>query len=73
MVFPDGTPESTMALAQERGLTFPILSDPERTLFNRWNPAGGTPNTTILGRGVRVEQIEGGWHRQMLEDFLAGQ
>lgn len=71
MVFYDGTPETAAAFAEERGLTFPVLSDPNRELFNRWDPAGTTPSTTLISRGVRVHDIDTTWHTAMLEELLA--
>lgn len=70
MVFYDGTPEKTRAFAEEAGLTFPVLSDPDRVLFDRWNEAGATPSTTMLGRGVRVHEIDTTWYPAMIEELL---
>jgi len=71
MIFYDGTPESTREFAQEKGLTFPILSDPDRKVFNRWNPAGGTPSTTLIGRGARVHEVDTTWYPALIEELLA--
>ena len=71
MVFYDGTPETTAAFAQERGLTFPILSDPDRVVFDRWNPSGGTPSTTMLARGARVHAVDTTWYPAQIEELLA--
>lgn len=70
MVFYDGTPETTKAFADERNLNFPILSDPDKTVFDRWNPSGGTPSTTVLGRGVEVHAVDTTWHTAMLEELM---
>lgn len=71
MVFYDGTPETTAAFAQEKGLTFPVLSDPDRRVFDRWDPEGVTPSSTLLSRGVKVHDIDTSWHTAMLEELLA--
>ena len=72
MVFYDGTPESMKEFADEKGLTFPVLSDPNKEVFGRWNPTSATPKTTLIDRGVEVYEVDTTWYPQMLEDLLYG-
>jgi len=72
MVFYDGTPDSLMELANEKGLTFPLLSDPDKTVFGRWNPESATPKTTLLERGAKVYEVDSAWRPALIEELLYG-
>ncbi len=70
MIFADGTVEKTSQFAKEKGLTFPVLSDPDRVVFDRWNAAGATPSTTMLAKGLVVHEIDTVWYPAMIEELL---
>lgn len=73
MVMYDATPESARAFAEEKDLSFPVLSDPSGALFARWDPSGDTPSTTILDRWTTVWSIDRTWYLAMLEEVLYGE
>ena len=66
----DGTPDDTMALAQEKDLNYPILIDTEHTLFERWNPQNKLPSTTMIRRGSVVHSIDQTWYTDLIEDLV---
>ena len=70
MVMYDGTSSSTMALAEEMGLTYPILSDPNGELFDRWDPDYFTPSTTFVARGGVVEMVDTVWYQSLVEELV---
>lgn len=72
MVMYDATPETAYAFAQDKGLSFPVLSDPSGMVFARWDPSGDTPSTTIVDRQTTVWSIDRTWYLAMLEEVLYG-
>jgi hypothetical protein len=70
MVMYDGTSAASMQLANELGLTFPVLSDPELEVFDRLNPNGETPKSTFLSEGLVVEHVSVGWYPGLVEELL---
>lgn len=71
MVMYDGTPDGAMGLADELGLTFPVLSDPSLEVFERFNPNGETPTSTFIVEGSVVHTIDVGWYPGLIEEILA--
>jgi len=72
MVMYDGDPASALALGEDIGLTFPILSDPDGELFERWDPSYTTPSTTLIDKGSEVWATETTWYTAQLEELLYG-
>jgi len=70
MVMWDGGSETAAALADEYDLTFPILHDPNMELFNRWNPTGATPSSTMIDRGVEVYDFDIAWYQDLIESLV---
>ena len=60
------TPEDAASWANQYGLTFPVLADPNKTLVNyiRTDPnfsgGYGLPNKQLLSPGMQVEIVNGG-------------
>ena len=73
LIMYDGTPESMMQLAEERDLTFPVLADPEMTVFDRFDPEYITPSSTFLVPGSEVHSIDVSWHNALVEEVLYGE
>ena len=73
MVMYDGTSAAAMDLANELGLTFPVLSDPGLEVFDRFNPTGETPNSAFILPGAEVHSTEVGWYPALVEDLLYGE
>ncbi len=73
MVMVDGSPDQNRALADELGLTFPVLSDTRMELFDRWDPSGETPSGTFLERGSVVSEIDVIWYPGMIEELVYGE
>jgi len=72
MVMYDGDSASALALGEQLGLTFPILSDPTGELFTRWDPSYTTPSTTLIDKGSTVWATETTWYTAQLEELLYG-
>ncbi len=66
----DGTVEDTMALAEEKGLNYPVLIDTTHELFNRWNELNKMPSTTMIRRGNVVHSIDQTWHTALIEELV---
>lgn len=73
MVMYDGTAEANMALAEELGLTFPILSDPGGEVFSRFNPDGETPQSAFIAEGMTVHTLDVIWYPALVEEVLYGE
>lgn len=73
MVMYDGTPDSTRGLADELGLTFPILSDPSGEVFRRFNPDSDTPESAFIEAGMTVHSLDVIWYPALIEDVLYGE
>ena len=50
VLFHDGNLDRNIEYAETYGLNFPILSDIDFEVFNRWNPTMQTPSTTFISR-----------------------
>ena len=70
MVMYDGDPSEVVALAEEQGLTFPILVDPGNEVFGRWDPKRITPSTTLIAKGAVVQAIDTQWYNDMIEEMV---
>ncbi len=70
MVMYDTTSAEAAAYAAEKNLSFPILSDPNREVFARWDPSITVPNSTIIDRGALVAEIDTAWYQSMLEAYV---
>ncbi len=70
MVMYDGTPEAARRLADELGLTYPVLSDPGLEVFGRFNPDGATPTSTFISPGAEVARVDVGWYPALVEELL---
>ena len=66
----DGDPSSSQQLADEEGLNFPILIDPDYSLFDRWNPDYQTPSTTMIRRGSVVHSIDQTWYTGLINEVV---
>ena len=66
----DGTVEDTMALAEEKGLNYPVLIDQSREIFERWNSEVKLPSTTMIRRGSVVHSIDQTWYTDLIEDLV---
>jgi peroxiredoxin len=73
MVMYDSTAADAKALADEKGLSFPILSDPSQEVFGRWDPSTTVPSSTILDRGVVVAEVGIAWYQSLLEGYVYGE
>lgn len=73
LVMNGGDSTSAKTLADENGLTFPVLVDPTYEVFNRWNPSYTTPSTTFLRPGLVIDQIETTWYPEQVEELLYGE
>jgi peroxiredoxin len=73
MVMYDGSTEQNRALADELGLTFPVVSDTSMSLFDRWDPTGATPSGTFLDRGSVVSEIDVIWYPGLIEELVYGE
>ncbi|MEL6348707.1 MAG: hypothetical protein AAFV53_36725 [Myxococcota bacterium] len=65
-----GSPEDAGILAAQLNLTYPVITDLELSLFDRWNTLSVTPSTTVIERGVRVEAIDTTIDTTILDDRL---
>ena len=72
MVMYDGTSAAAMDLANELGLTFPVLSDPGLEVFDRFNPTG-RPQLGLHPAGCRGPLHRGRWYPALVEDLLYGE
>lgn len=70
MVMYDAAPAETKAYADEKSLTFPILSDPNREVFGRWDPSITVPSSTIIDRGAVVAEIDTTWYQSLIEGYV---
>lgn len=70
MIMYDGDTASMKGLAEEMGLTFPILADPRYEVFDRWDPSRATPSSTLFKPGALVEKVDTTWYTDMIEDAL---
>lgn len=70
MVMYDGSPSENLQFAESRSLTFPILSDTSMELFERWDPSGSTPSSTLLDRGLEVHAVDTSWYTSQLEALI---
>ncbi len=73
MVMLDGTPETAAALAEEAGLSIPILSDPQQKAFGRWDPQLATPDTAFIKPGMEVHMTGVTWYPALIEEVLYGE
>lgn len=55
-----GTPEDVSRALQERGLSMPVLNDPEGQLAAKWG-VNAYPTTFIVGADGRVRFVEVGY------------
>jgi len=70
MIMYDTTSAEAATYANEKNLTFPILSDSSREVFGRWDPSITVPSSTILVRGAEVAEIETSWYQSLLEGYV---
>jgi len=70
MVMYDGDVSEIAALAEEQGLTFPILMDAENEVFGRWDPERITPSTTLFTKGAVVDSIDVQWYNDLIEEMV---
>ena len=73
LVMSGGDSNTAKTLADENGLTFPVLTDPTYEVFGRWNQSNTTPSTTLLRPGLIVEEIETTWYPEQVEELLYGE
>ncbi len=73
LVMSGGDSTTAKNLADEYGITFPVLSDPSYSVFNRWNPTYSMPSTTFLRPGLVIEEIETMWYPERVEELLYGE
>lgn len=73
MVMYDSTPASAKELADELGLTFPILSDASGEVFTRFNPAQETPQSDFIAPGMTVHTTDVIWYPALVEDIVYGE
>ena len=73
MVMYDGDPSSTRQLADEYGLTFPILSDPSGEVFTRFNDDGDTPESAFIEAGMTVHTLDVIWYPALVEEIIYGE
>jgi len=72
MVMYDGDPASCKTLADDLGLTFPVLSDPSGEVFSRFNPDAGTPESAFISEGMTVHTLDVIWYPGLVEEILYG-
>lgn len=70
MIMYDSSAAEAKALADEKGLTFPILSDPSQEVFGRWDPSVTVPSSTVLDRGAVVSDVGIAWYQSLLEGYI---
>ncbi len=70
MIMYDTTSSEAAAYANEKNLTFPILSDTNREVFGRWDPSITVPSSTIIDRGAVVAEIETAWYQSLIESYV---
>jgi len=70
MVMYDASPADALAYAQEKSLTFPILSDTSMQVFARWDSSGTVPSSTIIDRGVVVAEVDTTWYQSLIEGYV---
>ncbi len=70
MVMYDTSSSEAATYANEKNLTFPILSDTNREVFGRWDPDTTVPSSTIIDRGVVVAEIGTAWYQSLIESYV---
>lgn len=73
LIFMDGNLDRNIEYAETYGLNFPILSDIEYEIFDRWNPTRVTPSTTFISRGSIVHSTEQVWYPELIDDVVNGE
>jgi hypothetical protein len=73
MVMYDGTETTNRQLADELGLTFPILADPSGEVFSRFNSDGDTPESAFIAEGMSVHTLDVIWYPALIEEVLYGE
>ena len=73
MVMYDGDPSSCKTLADDLGLTFPVLSDATGEVFDRFNPEAETPQSDFIAEGVTVHTVDVIWYPGLVEEVLYGE
>jgi len=59
-------------LVEELDLHFPILLDPGRELFGRWNSDLITPSATYIDRGSVIQEIDAEFDENLILELLSG-
>ena len=70
MIMRDGDATRAAELAEEHGLTYPILDDSAMEVFERWNPEMTTPSSTFIHRGMVVEMVGTQWYNALVEELV---
>lgn len=73
LLFYDGNLDRNIEYAETYGLNFPILSDINYEVFERWNPSMQTPSTTFISRDSVVHSTEQTWYPDLVDDLVTGQ
>lgn len=73
MVMYDGDPSRSLQLAQDYGLSFPILTDTSLSVFSRFDPSGDTPSSTFIAEGMVVHSVDVAWYPALIEEILYGE
>jgi hypothetical protein len=73
MVMYDGSPDRTAQLADEYGLTYPILSDASGEVFGRFNQEQSTPQSDFIAEGMTVHTVDVIWYPALIEEVLYGE
>ena len=73
LLFYDGNLDSNIEYAETYGLNFPILSDINYEVFERWNPSMQTPSTTFISRDSVVHSTEQTWYPDLVDELVTGQ
>ena len=73
LIFHDGDIARNMEYAETYGLNFPILSDIELEVFERWNPNLVTPSTTFIDKEAVVHSTEQVWYPDLVEQVVNGE
>ena len=73
MVMYDGDPSRCKTLADDLGLTVPVLSDPSGEVFSRFNPDADTPESAFIAEGMTVHTLDVIWYPGLVEEILYGE
>lgn len=73
LIFYDGDTARNMEYAETYGLNFPILSDVNMEIFERWDPNMVTPSTTFIDRGAVVHSTEQTWYPDLVDQVVNGE